>query len=443
MELNAVIVAVGLVLTLSILKINVVVALTLSAVVAGWIADMPLKETMDVFQSGLGGGAPIALSYALLGAFAAGLSNSGITDVISRKVIQKLSVDDPDHRFEKTIKWSLFGIILLMAVASQNLIPIHIAFIPIVIPPLLHVLTRMKIDRRAVACVLTFGLVTTYMVLPIGFGEIFLKKIVIGNLIDNGLTEVNPGMIAKAMALPALGMIVGLVTALLFSYRKPREYNEAEVLAVEPEHKEVKLKDLLVAIAAIIAALSVQLKSDMIFGALAGFLILSLGGVLKKEGTPTVFERGVKMMAGIGFIMIAAAGLTAVIKETNHVKPLIESIGGLIGNSKPMASLLMLGAGLVITMGIGSSFSTVPIIASIYVPLGLECGFSPIAILAIVGTAGALGDAGSPASDSTLGPTAGLNVDGQHDHIRDTVIPTFLHYNIPLLIFGWIASLVL
>ena len=55
---------------------------------------------------------------------------------------------------------------------------------------------------------------------------------------------------------------------------------------------------------------------------------------------------------------------------------------------------------------------------------------------ALIGTAAALGDAGSPTSDSTLGPTAGLGVDGQHDHIWDTVVPTFLHFNIPLLILG-------
>ena len=59
-----------------------------------------------------------------------------------------------------------------------------------------------------------------------------------------------------------------------------------------------------------------------------------------------------------------------------------------------------------------------------------------MATVAIIGTAGALGDAGSPASDSTLGPTMGLNVDGQHDHMRDSVIPTFIHYNIPLFIAG-------
>ncbi len=74
--------------------------------------------------------------------------------------------------------------------------------------------------------------------------------------------------------------------------------------------------------------------------------------------------------------------------------------------SKGVAAFLMLLVGLLITMGIGSSFSTVPIITSIYVPLCLSFGFSPLATVAIVGVAAALGDAGSPASDSTLGPTS-------------------------------------
>ena len=33
--------------------------------------------------------------------------------------------------------------------------------------------------------------------------------------------------------------------------------------------------------------------------------------------------------------------------------------------------------------------------------------------------------------------------DGQHHHIWDTVVPTFLHYNIPLLAFGWLAAMTL
>ena len=92
---------------------------------------------------------------------------------------------------------------------------------------------------------------------------------------------------------------------------------------------------------------------------------------------------------------------------------------------------------------IEASFSTVPLIAAIYVPLCMKLGISPLATVSIVGVAGALGDAGSPVSESVLGPTAGLNADGQHDHIYDSTIPTFIHYNIPLLIAGWIAGMVL
>ena len=32
---------------------------------------------------------------------------------------------------------------------------------------------RCQIDRRQVACVITFGLTATYMLLPVGFGGIF------------------------------------------------------------------------------------------------------------------------------------------------------------------------------------------------------------------------------------------------------------------------------
>lgn len=52
---------------------------------------------------------------------------------------------------------------------SQNLIPVHIAFIPILIPPLLKLMNHLKVDRRAMACALAFGLKTPYITLPVGF----------------------------------------------------------------------------------------------------------------------------------------------------------------------------------------------------------------------------------------------------------------------------------
>ncbi|MGL4854947.1 MAG: Na+/H+ antiporter NhaC family protein, partial [Lentisphaeria bacterium] len=251
--------------------------------------------------------------------------------------------------------------------------------------------------------------------------------------------------IPSSMLLPALGMLLGLLIAVFISYRKPREYSEKVILESEPEEdSSINYAHIAIAVIAVVATLSVQLITDsMIFGALLGFMIFSFTGVLRKQGSLSVFTQGMQMMAGIGFIMIAANGFASVIKQTGQVPKLVEAISTIIGSNKPFAAFLMLAVGLLVTMGIGSSFSTIPIIATIYVPLAIKCGFSIPATIALVGTAAALGDAGSPASDSTLGPTSGLNVDGQHDHIWDSVVPTFLHYNIPLLIFGWIAAMVL
>jgi Predicted permease len=331
----------------------------------------------------------------------------------------------------------------LLAISSQNAIPVHIAFIPIVIPPLLHVFQRLKLDRRLVACVLTFGLIMPYMVLPVGFGGIFLNNILLKNLNDNGLNVV-ASQVPTAMLLPAAGMVVGLLIATFISYRQPRQYSEGDVLTAEPENHAISPRNLWVAGIAIVAALSVQLMAgSMIVGALAGFMVFTFGGVIRWKDTQDVFTKGVHMMAMIGFIMITAAGFAAVMKATGGVESLVASLSGSIGDNKPLAAFLMLIVGLLVTMGIGSSFSTIPIIATIYVPLSLAFGFSPMATIALVGTAAALGDAGSPASDSTLGPTSGLNADGQHEHIWDTVVPTFIHYNLPLIAFGWLAAMML
>lgn len=322
--------------------------------------------------------------------------------------------------------------------------PVHIAFIPILIPPLLIVFNKLKLDRRAIACILTFGLATSYMVLPYGFGGIYLYSILHKNLVDNGLEIINT-QVPLAMIIPACGMLVGLLVAVFISYRKRRVYqqDENEELATSIVIEQPK-KVLLVGITAVLASLVAQnVSGSMILGGLVGVMIFSLFGVVKWEQNSDVFSKGVAMMAMIGFIMISAQGFASVMKATGDVTSLVQSAALVIDGNMPLAAALILLVGLMITMGIGSSFSTVPIIATLFVPLCLELNFSMMATAALVGTAGALGDAGSPASDSTLGPTSGLNVDGQHDHIWDSVVPTFIHFNIPLLIFGWIAAMVL
>lgn len=439
--MNAVIAAVGIMLVLSLSRVHVVIALIVGAVVGGLVGGLSIEATLSAFNGGLGGGAQVALSYAMLGAFAVAIAKSGLAHALADKAL--IMVNRQQAVGGNRVKWLLIGLLLVVAISSQNILPIHIAFIPLLVPPLLYVLTKLKIDRRLIACVMTFGLITPYMFLPVGFGNIFLNQILLANVSKSGV-DISQVNVTHAMAIPALGMLVGLLVAVFISYRKKREYDLEKIEQVEQVAVSYNPRTLLVAGVAIAAAFIIQLwLGSMIIGALSGFLIFSASGIVRWRETDDLFTEGMKMMAMIGFIMIAASGFADVLKATGEVKSLVEASAGWINHSKGVGALLMLLVGLLVTMGIGSSFSTVPILAAIFVPLCVQLGFSPMAIVCIVGTAGALGDAGSPASDSTLGPTSGLNVDGQHHHIWDTVVPTFLHYNLPLLAFGWLAAMTL
>lgn len=449
--MNAVLIAVLVMLILSVARVHVVISLFIGALVGGLISGIGLGPTMVAFQDGLAGGAKIALSYALLGAFAMAVASSGLPTLLARWIMSKIgnTEESANRRAVLVTKWLMVAGVLAMAVMSQNLIPVHIAFIPLIIPPLLGVMNKLRIDRRLIACVLTFGLVTTYMWIPVGFGSIFLNEILLGNIRKAGLdtTGIN---IMQVMSIPALGMIAGLIIAVAFSYRKPRDYENRPMEAAHSVEEVTRYK-VIVAVIAILATFIVQVvmqladseADSLLIGALTGLAVFLVTGAVNWKEADDVFTSGMKMMALIGFIMITAQGFAAVMTATGQVETLVDASAALFGSNKAMGALAMLIVGLVVTMGIGSSFSTLPIIATIYVPLCLALGFSPAATVAIVGAAGALGDAGSPASDSTLGPTAGLNADGQHDHIRDSVIPTFLHYNLPLIVSGWVAAMVL
>ncbi len=449
---NSVLIAVAVMLILALARVHVVLALLLGALSGGIIAGLGVDGTFVAFKEGLGAGAGIALNYALLGAFAMAVANSGLPRLLANWLIRSLGKGDDDAARTKAVLWTkaaMIAGILAMAIMSQNLIPVHIAFIPLLIPPLLPVMNKLHLDRRLVASVLTFGLVTTYMYLPFGFGKIFLEDILLGNIEKAGL-DTNGISVMQAMGIPALGMLAGLLIAVFISYRQPRAYEDIEV-AVDDADQPISKYKVIVAAIAIVVTFAVQLiltamesEADaLLVGALSGLAIFMLAGGVKWRESDDIFTKGMQMMALIGFIMITAQGFASVMNATGDVGALVDASAAMFGNNKALAAFAMLVVGLVVTMGIGSSFSTLPIITTIYVPLCLALGFSPLATVSIIGTAGALGDAGSPASDSTLGPTAGLNADGQHDHMRDSVIPTFIHYNIPLILAGWAAALVL
>ena len=430
--LNPIIVSVILLCIMCIYRINVLLAIIISAIIAGLCAGMPINKIMQTFISGMGGNSETALSYILLGAFAAAMTHTGLAPILAKKIANVI----------KGKTFILIAIITIIAMMSQNLIPVHIAFIPILIPPLLPVMNKLKLDRRAIACALAYGLKTPYITIPAGFGLIF-QGLIAENLTQNGM-QTQIGDIWKSNWFLGLAMTTGLLIAICITYKKPREYKKAEITEsiIEKEINE-KLKftkEHYLTLLAAFATLIVQLWTKSLpLGALVGLGVIFGTGAIDHKKMDKLMNEGIGLMGYVAFVMLIAAGFAMVLKETGSIDSLVHTAAGLMQDSRLLAATIMLAIGLFITMGIGTSFGTIPILAVLFVPICIKMGFSIPATIILVSAAAALGDAGSPASDTTLGPTAGLNADGQHNHVTDTCIPTFLHYNIPLIIFAVLA----
>jgi len=432
---NPVIVSVVLLCVLCLLRINVLLAIIIAALAAGITAGMPVDVIMNTFISGMGANSETALSYILLGAFAAAMTHTGLASLLAKKIAGVI----------RDKKFLLILIITVIAMLSQNLIPVHIAFIPIIIPPLLHVMNKLKLDRRAVACALAFGLKMPYIAIPAGFGLIF-QGLIAENLTQNGMTVAKSEVWHSTWFL-ALAMLAGLVVAVFISYCKPREYKDIAIVENQEQIEDEKAlkfnKNHYITLFGAFATLAVQLlTSSLPLGALVGLGIIFGGRAIDHEKMDKLINEGIGLMGYVAFVMLVAAGFAMVLKQSGGVENLIHGIVPFMSGSKVIAAFLMLIIGLFVTLGIGTSFGTIPILAVLFVPICAKLGFSVPATIIVVSAAAALGDAGSPASDTTLGPTAGLNADGQHNHIWDTCIPTFLHYNIMLIVFAVLAVLI-
>ena len=428
---NPVFVAVVVLCVLCLLKLNVLLSLIISAVVGGFLGGLDIETAMSILCNGFSVNAGTALAYVLLGTFATAIASTGLADIMSKKLTKVLG--------NKPMA-ILCLILAAVACLSQNVIPVHIAFIPIMIPPMLHLFNKMKVDRRAIACSLAFGLKAPYIGIPFGFGAIFMG-VIADNMTANGMTATIFD-VARYNWLLSAAMFVGLLIAIFVTYRKPRDYKDVAVdTSATDAVSDHITRQHIVTIIAIVAVVAVQIPTGSLpLSALCGLLVMFLGGAIKWNEIDAQFAGGVKIMGTIAFIMLVAGGFADVIKATGAVDQLVEAAIAAMGGNKIIAATIITLIGLLVTMGIGSSFSTVPVIAVLYVPLCSSMGFSVPATILLMSAAAALGDAGSPASDTTLGPTAGLNADGQHDHIWDTCVPTFLHFNIPLMIAAIVFS---
>src|SRR5699024_6220448 len=334
------------------------------------MSGLTLPKTTELMISGMGNQGETALSYILLGVFAVMISLSGITKLLVQNMLKVLSGK----------RLILVFSLAIIASFSQNIVPVHIAFIPILIPPLLVVFERMEIDRRAVAAALTFGLKFPYITIPFGYGLLF-QGIILKEMVANGM-DITKKEIMVAMIFPGIAMIVGLLVAVLITYRKKRAVNDASIASsLEVEEERVTwTKYHTFTMIAIIAALVTQIVSgSLVLGALAGITVMFITNVVALNKGDDVLHKGISMMGMIAFVMLVASGFATVLKETGAVDGLVEETLRYTGESHVVIAIVLLLVGLLITVGIGTSFGTIPILAALYVPVLLAVGMSPLA----------------------------------------------------------------
>ncbi len=426
MELNPIVISVIVLCALCLFKINILFALMISSIVAGFLAKMPVSKIMDLFISGMGQNSETALSYILLGTLAAAMTHTGLAKIMALKISNLI----------KNNKYVLIAILVAISIMSQNLIPVHIAFIPILIPPLIPLINKLKLDRRIIACALSFGLKAPYIALPLGFGLIF-QGLIADNMTQNGILVAKTDIWHYSWIL-GFAMFLAFLFALFATYRKPREYKDILTFE-EGETLKFEKKHLITLLGAIVTLIIQLISGSLPLGALVGLGVIFGFRAVSHKKMDSLINEGVGLMGYIAFVMLVCAGYALVLQQSGGIESLVNFVVPYIEHSRLFAVLAMLLIGLLITIGIGSSFGTIPILAVLFIPICQKLGFSIPATIIVLAASAALGDAGSPASDTTLGPTSGLNVDNQHNHIKDTCIPTFMHYNLALIIATVIA----
>lgn len=429
---NPMMIAVIVMLVLCVLKINVFLSVSIAAMVCALIGGADPVTGMNTFVAGLNGNIEVILSMLLFGVLANAMVKNGIGEALSPRIAKIMGRN----------AWVIVAILALLAVLSETFILIATLFVPILVPPLLPILNSYKVDRRLACVAIISGFQIGYACIPVGYGLIF-QGIVRDEMATNGL-DVSLQLVTRSSIVIATAMFLAIGLAVIL-FRKPRVYKAIETGDSESSAKspELEWRHFSCIIAAIVGVIVQVWSGSMGLGAFGAVLTLVITGGIKLKDSDHMFIEGMGTMAYVSFVLMAASGFANVGRTFGDLDTLVSAVAALCSGGKFISAILMLFLGLVITMGIGSSWGTVPIVAAVFVPMGQQLDFSSSAIAMLIAAAAVLGDAGSPSSDQTLIPTAAFNIDGQHDHIYDTCIPSFLCDNISLFVVAVIAACVL
>ena len=266
--LNPIILSVLVLCVLCLVKVNVLFALILAAITAGLSGGIDIGKTMSLLSNGFAANATTALSYILLGTFAVAIAHTGLMQVLVAWLSRHLGS-----------KPGIFCMALaFIACLSQNVVPVHIAFIPLLIPPLLYLMNKMMLDRRAVACSLSFGLKAPYITLPVGFGLIF-QGIVADSMTQSGM-KVTVSDVSSINWILGAAMFVGLLFAVFVLYRKPRHYENRPVIGSEKPVEafdKFEIKHWATLLAIVLAVVVQLIWESLPLAALIGLMVMILG----------------------------------------------------------------------------------------------------------------------------------------------------------------------
>lgn len=435
---NPVFASVVIMLVLCVLHVNVYLAIIIAAVICGLMGGAPLTEIISLFASGISSHGENAIIFIILAAIASAIVASGMSDAMAPRV-SKILGQRP---------WLLLVGLIIIAALCETVITFGATFVFIIIPPLLTVFNRYSVDRRKVATAIMCGLQIGYVCIPIGYGAVF-QDMVAGVMSDCGI-EITYLEVAVTTWPIFLAMVVAAVVVAVI-YRKPRTYTPVPGITAPAETDGAQTDELppwefkhTMGIVAAFATPVVQLiTGSIVLGGLTALALILIFRVASIKSLDEHIYKGMKDVAAVVFVMAAGTGYANVSNAYGDVNGLVKSIVNMLGSSKLVGAFAMLVLGLIVTLGIGTSWGTVPIVGIIMVPMGLQMGFSVPAISMLICAAAVLGDAGSPASDQALLPTATLNLDGQHDHIWDTCVPSFICCNVPIIVLGTICACIM
>lgn len=435
---NPVFASVVIMLVLCVLHVNVYLAIIIAAVICGLMGGAPLTEIISLFASGISSHGENAIIFIILAAIASAIVASGMSDAMAPRV-SKILGQRP---------WLLLVGLIIIAALCETVITFGATFVFIIIPPLLTVFNRYSVDRRKVATAIMCGLQIGYVCIPIGYGAVF-QDMVAGVMSDCGI-EITYLEVAVTTWPIFLAMVVAAVVVAVI-YRKPRTYTPVPGITAPAETDGAQTDELppwefkhTMGIVAAFATPVVQLiTGSIVLGGLTALALILIFRVASIKSLDEHIYKGMKDVAAVVFVMAAGTGYANVSNAYGDVNGLVNSIVNMLGSSKLVGAFAMLVLGLIVTLGIGTSWGAVPIVGIIMVPMGLQMGFSVPAISMLICAAAVLGDAGSPASDQALLPTATLNLDGQHDHIWDTCVPSFICCNVPIIVLGTICACIM